>query len=61
MEVIDIFHIKKIKVKNGYDCWGRPEYDYAYEVYYNNEFVCRMASNPIVLVDKVNDILAVRE
>lgn len=59
-EVINIFRIEKIKVVNGCDCWGRPEYDDVYEVYRNNEFVCRMSSNPTVLVNKMNDILNCR-
>ena len=58
--MIDILHIKKIKVKNGCDCWGRTEYDEIYEVYYNDEFVCRMTSDPMVLVEKVNNVLVTR-
>lgn len=56
-EVINIFHRERTKVENGCDCWGKPEYDDVYEVYYNDEFVCRMSSDPIVLVDKINDVL----
>lgn len=59
LEVINIFHIERSKVANGCDCWGRPEYDDIYEVYYNDEFVCCMSSDPTVLVDKMNDILIV--
>lgn len=58
-EVINIFHIERTKVENGCDCWGRLEYDDAYEVYYNDEFICCMSSNPTVLVNKINDILIV--
>lgn len=58
--MINIFRIKKTEVVNGCDCWGRPEYDDVYEVYCNDEFVCRMLSDPTVLVDKMNDILNCR-
>ncbi len=55
--MINIFHIERTKVENGYDCWGRSEYDDVYEVYCNDEFICRMSSDPTVLVDKINDVL----
>lgn len=50
-----MFHIKTTKIENGCDCWGRSEYDNAYEVYYNDEFLCRMSSDPTVLIDKINN------
>ena len=55
--MINIFRIKKTEVVNGCDCWGRSEFDYVYDVYHNDEFVCRMMNDPTVLVDKMNDIL----
>lgn len=36
---------------------GRPEYDDVYKVYCNDEFVCRISSDPTVLIDKINDVL----
>lgn len=59
LEVINIFHIERSKVENGCDCWGRLEYDDVYEVYYNDKFVCRMSSDPTVLINKMNDILII--
>lgn len=59
LEVINIFRVEKTEAINGCDCWGRPEYDDVYEVYYNDEFVCRMSRDPTILVDKMNDILIV--
>ena len=37
-----MFTVKKNKIENGHDCWGRSEFDNVYDVYHNNEFVCRM-------------------
>lgn len=59
--MVNIFHIEKTRIENGCDCWGRLEYDDVYEVYCNNEFICRMSSDPTMLVDKVNDVLITRE
>ena len=36
---------------------GCVEYDDAYDVYCDNEFMCRMMSDPTALIDKVNGIL----
>lgn len=57
--VINIFRIEKTEVVNGCDCWGRPEYNNVYKVYYNDEFVCCMSSDPTVLIDKMNSILII--
>ena len=52
-----MFTIKKNKIENGCDCWGRPEYDDVYEVYCNDEFVCRMMNDPTELIYKVNSVI----
>lgn len=52
-----MFTVKKNKIENGYDCWGRSEFDNVYDVYHNNEFVCRMMSDPTELINKVNNIV----
>lgn len=52
-----MFTVKKNKIENGHDCWGRSEFDNVYDVYHNNEFVCRMMSDPTELINKVNNIV----
>ncbi|WP_418929341.1 hypothetical protein [Clostridium fessum] len=52
-----MFTIKKTEIANGHDCWGCVEYDDVWDVYCDDEFVCRMASDPTALIDKVNGIL----
>ena len=52
-----MFTVKKNKIENGHDCWGRSEFDNVYDVYHNDEFVCRMMSDPTELINKVNNIV----
>lgn len=52
-----MFTIKKNKVENGCDCWGRSEFDDVYDVYHNDEFICRMMSDPTELIYKVNSVI----
>ena len=52
-----MFTVKKNKIETGHDCWGRSEFDNVYDVYRNNEFVCRMMSDPTELINKVNNIV----
>lgn len=52
-----MFTIKKNKIENGCDCWGRREFDDVYDVYYNDEFVCHIMSDPTELINKVNNIV----
>ncbi|RHQ81968.1 hypothetical protein DWX91_15180 [Clostridium sp. AF22-10] len=52
-----MFTIKKNKVENGCDCWGRSEFDDVYDVYHNDEFICRMMSDPTELIYKVNSLI----
>lgn len=52
-----MFIVKKSKIENGCDCWERSEFDNAYDVYYNDEFVCRMMSDPTKLIYKVNSVI----
>ena len=52
-----MFTIKKNKIENGCDCWGRSEFDYVYDVYHNDEFICRMMSDPTELIYKVNSLI----
>ena len=54
-----MFSIKEVSVEDGYDCWGRYEYTTAYDVYYNDEFICRMRENPKALVSKCNEAINV--
>ena len=56
-----MFTVKKNKIENGHDCWGRSEFDNVYDVYHNNEFVCRMMSDPTELINKVNNIVKKEE
>lgn len=59
--MVNIFHIERTRVVNGCDCWGKPEYDDVCEVYCNDEFICRMSSDPTVLVNEMDDILITGE
>lgn len=52
-----MFTVKKNKIENGHDCWGRSEFDNVYDVYHNDEFVCCMMSDPTELINKVNNIV----
>lgn len=52
-----MFTVKKSKIENGCDCWGRSEFDYVYDVYRNGEFLCRIMSDPTELINKVNSII----
>ena len=52
-----MFTVKKNKIENGCDCWGRSEFDNAYDVYHNDEFQCRIMSDPTELINKVNNIV----
>ena len=56
-----MFTVKKNKIENGHDCWGRSEFDNVYDVYHNDEFVCRMMSDPTELINKVNNIVKKEE
>lgn len=53
-----MFSIKEASIVDGYDCWGRYEYTTAYDVYCDDEFVCRMTENPGVLIRKCNEVIS---
>lgn len=36
---------------------GRSEFDDVYDVYHNDEFICRMMSDPTELIYKVNSLI----
>lgn len=56
-----MFSYKEIKVVSGCDCWGRQEYDEAYNIYYNDEYICQLSDNPEILINKLNDIVKDRK
>lgn len=46
--------IKKIRTQDGYDCWGRPEYDYSYAVEdENGEVIYASQSDPTDLINYI--------
>lgn len=47
-----MFEIKEVRIECGCDCWGRIEYNEAYDVYYDGEFVCKTEDYPTILEGK---------
>ena len=52
-----MFTVKKNKIENGCDCWGRSEFDDVYDIYYNDKFLYRIMSDPTELIYKVNNVI----
>ena len=44
--------VKEKRISNGYDCWGRPEYDYVYVVLDDNgNEIFRSKNDPTELIN----------